>query len=1049
MGESDRRATVELTLLGGFAVQLDGLPISAGEWTRPQAATLVKVLALAPGRTLHREQLIDRLWPELAMSEAAPRLHKLAHYARKALAHSSAIVLRDDMVTLLPDADVLIDVDLFERASEEAMAAGTSAAASAAADLYGGELLPGDRYEPWCEHRREELRLRYRELLRGAGRWEELLADDPTDEDAHVALMTGYVEAGEPRLALRQFERMDGALRSELGVGPGPQAVAIHDRVLAATLPEQAKDGRLNLVGRRNECEQLERLVVDAGHGGGRTVFIGGAPGVGKSALLDWMGDRVDRFGWRVGRGVAAAVEGAWPYAPVLDALADLCRRYPAVIDDLDATYRAEIERALTGNELTWTGEGTHQRLFVAAAELLRLAASGRGLLILLDDMHEADEASLRMLHYLCRGTARERVIVIVAYRGGDRRVDQVKNSLLRRNLAFDLPLHPLDRAATAELIRAAGDDAADPSVDKIWEVTGGLPFAVIEMAAAAPEDAPRAGATGLSRLSVRTQEMLQRAAVIGMAFDTDQFVALADVPEAEAYAALDAALAALIVVHTGSGYRFRHALIREVLLGDVPPGRQRAFHQKAADRLIALRAPAAQIAHHLIAAGRLSDAAPHVVRAVEREAAVGAYRDALALVDAVKNHAGPADHRRLMAMRANLLSALGDRGTIDAYRAALAVAEESEQRLLRARMAQAAVMEGDLETAREVLEGVEPDGGQEDVAILLARGNLAYFTGDVDGAWRAADQVGGQVRPHEDTWQRLDLLTLQALIAHHRGELFTRLRTELRRAQDTPELASTLFDPYMCVVEYLLYGTTPYGEVRAMAEALRETARRTGVLRAEAFATALVGEAALLAGDLGDAERELLDSIDLHREAGAPAGEANALQRLAEIRVLQGNRAEAQRLLRRALQQARWSMLALHLVQRIFGTMILAAESPQEARALVDQASDTMGREDTCAFCVIMFAVPAAVACADVGDVDEAERYLQIAEQSSALWEGTAWQAAVLEARAHLAEARGDAQTSGRLLREAGALFDQSGQPLDARRCRQPLRRSDATASL
>lgn len=322
-----------------------------------------------------------------------------------------------------------------------------------------------------------------------------------------------------------------------------------------------------------------------------------------------------------------------------------------------------------------------------------------------------------------------------------------------------------------------------------------------------------------------------------------------------------------------------------------------------------------------------------------------------------------------------------------------------------------------------------------------LAKGNLAYLSGDVDGAWEVSDQACGMVRPEGDTWQRLDLLTLQALIAHHRGELFSRLRTELRRAHDDPALASTLYEPYLCVVEYLLYGTTPYAEVRRLGLSLRETAKRSGVLRAEAFATALLGEAALLAGELADAERELQDAIDLYREMWAPAGEASSLQRLAELRLLQGEREEADRLLQLALPRARWSMLALHLVQRIVGTMILAAPDPQAAREVVEQAADVMGREDSCAFCDIMLAVPAAIACADVGDVAEAREYLAAAERSSRLWEGTAWQAAVLEARAHLTGAEAAAGRAVRLLDEAAALFDQAGQPLDAERCRSKAR--------
>jgi DNA-binding SARP family transcriptional activator/tetratricopeptide (TPR) repeat protein len=1032
-------------MLGGFAVLLDGSKVNADSWTRPQAATLVKVLALAPGRRLHREQLIDRLWPDLTIGEAAPRLHKLAHYARRALGDDrTAVVLRDETVALLPDTEVTIDVDVFERAAEEAVADGSPMAAEAAADRYGGTLLPDDVYEAWADNRREHLRVRYRELLRVAGRWDALLAEDPADEDAHVALMTRHLDAGDHRAALRQFERMDAALRRELGVGPGRRAEAVRDRILAAA-PGQPATGPGGLVGRRAEQEQLERLMSDAGHGRGRTVLVSGPPGVGKSALLEWLRQRAERSSCRTGQGASAVVEGAWPYAPVLDALADLYRRHPTLLDGLDDTYRVEIERALAGDELTWSGEGTHQRLFVAAAELLRLAAAGTGLVLTIDDVHEADEASLRLLHYLARCVNGERALLVIGHRPGGRRIEQVRSSLLRRSLAYDLPLHPLDRRGTDELARVQQPDAPGELLEHIWEVSAGLPFAVVEMArSAADGPAPGLGALGLGRLAVKTREALQQVAVIGTNFDTDQFVVLTGLPEPESYAALDAALAALVVVHTGAGYRFRHALVRDALLDDVPPARRRVFHHQAAARLGAVGAPPARIAHHLIAAGQLSDAVPHVLQAVETEAAIGAYSDALALVDAVRDQAGPDDRARLLALRANLMAALGDRSTVDAYRAAIAVAAEADRPLLRARMGQAAVMEGDLDTAAAVLAGLEPDGGPADVAILLAQGNLAYLRGDIDAAWKASDLVCGMVRPEGDTWQRLDLLTLQALIAHHRGELFSRLRVELRRAHDDPALASTLYDPYLCVMEYLLYGTTPYSEVRRLGQSLRETAKRSGVLRGEAFATALLGEAALLAGKLDDAEPELQDAVDLYRELGAPAGEASSLQRLGELRLRQGDRDEADRLLQQALPRARWSMLALHLVQRIFGTMILAAPDPQAARAVVEQASDVMGREDACSFCDIMFAVPAAIACADVGDVAEAREHLSVAERSSVLWEGTSWQAAILEARAHLARALDDPDAGAQLLDEAAVLFEQAGQPLDAERCRSKTRHAE-----
>ena len=121
--------------------------------------------------------------------------------------------------------------------------------------------------------------------------------------------------------------------------------------------------------------------------------------------------------GWRVGKGTASEVEGPWPYAPVLEALSDLCRRHPALLDGLADEFRSELERALSGQDVPWTGESGHQRLFVAAAELMRLAAAGRGLLLVVDDVHEADEASLRLLHYLSRCAVSEPVLIVVAHR--------------------------------------------------------------------------------------------------------------------------------------------------------------------------------------------------------------------------------------------------------------------------------------------------------------------------------------------------------------------------------------------------------------------------------------------------------------------------------------------------------------------------------------------------------------------------------------------------------------------------------------------------------
>jgi predicted ATPase/DNA-binding SARP family transcriptional activator len=225
---------VDINLLGGFAVVIDGRPVDARAWSRRSAATLVKVLALRPGRQLRREQVVDLLWPDLLLEQAAPRLHKAAHYARTAVGVPSAVVLASDVVTLLPDAEVVVDVERFDRA------AGDPSSIEDAIDLYRGDLLPEDLYEPWAQTERERLRVCYLELLRSAGRWADLVAAEPLDEEAHLRLVQQHVEGGNRGSALRQLDAMARLWREELGTEPGPAARSLHARAQAMPAVEPA-----------------------------------------------------------------------------------------------------------------------------------------------------------------------------------------------------------------------------------------------------------------------------------------------------------------------------------------------------------------------------------------------------------------------------------------------------------------------------------------------------------------------------------------------------------------------------------------------------------------------------------------------------------------------------------------------------------------------------------------------------------------------------------------------------------------------------------------
>ncbi len=1032
--------TTKLRLLGGFDVAVDDVPVAPEQWTRRQAASLVKVLALAPGRRLHREQVIEALWPGASVDAAGPRLHKAAHYARRALGgNGSAVLLRNDMVSLLPDGDISIDVDQFRAVAKQAVEAGTAEAAQDALAEYDGPLLPEDVYEAWTEEARDSLRGLRADLLRQAERWDDVLEEDPTDETAHLALIHQHVDRGDLRAALRQFERLDHALLRELGTTPSPEAERLRARLQAeAGATQQQRPGQgVRLVGRRAVGDQIREAMARADTGRGTTLLFSGPPGVGKTAVLGLAEALAGQRDWRTGRGSASAVEAPWPYAPVLEAFAELCRKHPALLDGLDDRFRLEIERALSGRDVSWTGESSHQRLFVAVAELMRLAATGHGLLLVVDDVQDADEASLRLLHYLSRCAVTEPVVIAVAHRPRvSETAQQVADSLVRRGAGSRIELGPLDRAATRRLVANRFPELPAGQVDEISQVSGGLPFSALELASR-PETGRGAG---LPPLPPGAPETLQRLALLGMVFTTDELLALSAMDEDATYEQLEAAMSTGIVEPADAGYRFRHALVRERLVETIPAVKLAGMWREVAERIAELGGPPARMAHLFIEAGLASRAVPYVLRAVETAGALGAYRDALTMVDAVRHHTDQAELPRLLARRGDLLNALGDPGAVAAYQEAVSITTGTAHRLVRARLARAAVFAGERDVARESLEGLEAEGDAADGPILAARGNMAYFDGDLDTAWDIANQGSGFLSSSDDPWQFGDLIALQGLVLHSRGEWFERFRMELRRTSGKQRLATALFDAHLCVAEYLLYGPVPYNEVIEESEELLRHADRVGALRGVAFARALIGEAALLMGDLERAERELIEAADLHRDVDAPAGEAHSLQRLAEVRLEQGDKVEARRLLERALPLARWSVVAKHLLQRIYGTMILAAPDAPAARALVDQAEATLGETDSCSFCVVMLAVPSAIACAEVDDLDEARRYADLAEYSAGRWPGTSWAAATKEARGHIARVAGEPDEAVRLLTGAAAGFRAAGQPGDAARCERTI---------
>ena len=254
---------VTVALLGGFKAAVDGRSVPDRAWRLKKARELVKLLALAPGHRLHREQAMDVLWQDRDPAAAANNLHQTVYAARRALA-PEAIQVRDEMLQLVAE----VDVDRLKDAAAQALRTNSVAAYRAALTLYAGELLPENRYDDWVEGHRDELAELAQELEQamaalgppgGNGAFvlpadasafigrrrelDELIALLP---NARMVTLAGTGGVGKTRMALELARRAaasysDGAALVELSAVTDPELVA---DALAAALDVHALSGQ-------------------------------------------------------------------------------------------------------------------------------------------------------------------------------------------------------------------------------------------------------------------------------------------------------------------------------------------------------------------------------------------------------------------------------------------------------------------------------------------------------------------------------------------------------------------------------------------------------------------------------------------------------------------------------------------------------------------------------------------------------------------------------------------------------------------------------------
>jgi predicted ATPase len=413
-------------------------------------------------------------------------------------------------------------------------------------------------------------------------------------------------------------------------------------------------------IGRRAEMASLGRLLGRAGAKDTGFALIGGEAGVGKTRLVRELTERAGDAGFLVltGQCVELGAEGL-PLAPLVDALRTLVRTMrPDALADVLGPAAAGLARLLPelapGTEVALPGEELQkaQLLEHVLGTLTRLSEA-RPVMVVIEDLHWADQSTLDLTAFLIRSLRDARVLLTLTYRSDELHRRHPLRPLLtsweRLRTVDRIELGRFDRAeVAAQLTAILGEDLAPSVAEAVFDRSAGNAYLVEELAGVVRSDGdlddlpPLLLDVLLSRvdaLSADAQKLLRTASVAGRAVSDRLLAQVAGIPEAEFYAILRETVDnhLLVVDPSGYGYTFRHALTRDAVYEDMLPGervRLHAAYGEALERDPGLASDAvalpATLAYHWYAALDLPRALPATVDAAR--AALASYGPAEAL---------------------------------------------------------------------------------------------------------------------------------------------------------------------------------------------------------------------------------------------------------------------------------------------------------------------------------------------------------------------------------------------------------------------------------
>jgi DNA-binding SARP family transcriptional activator len=714
---------LRICVLGELSVESSGRQIElSGSW---RARSLLAWFALNPG--VHpRGDVASRFWPDVLDSSARASLRNALWALRRALGDQAegVLIATRDRVGLAGPPNVWVDAAAFR----EHVAAGELEAAVA---LSRGDVLAG-LDEEWVYEYRDLHREALSALLEGLAAQAESEGDlagaiaatrrraslDPLAEDAQRALIARLARSGDRAGALAAYDRVRERFRRELGislsdetravihevrrgqaVGPRPRedvAAPAEDHStrsagdwrpgdLFPLPPRLRRRPPTALVGRERELSMLRELWHGVREGeGARLVLVTGEAGIGKSRLVRELALEGREQGAVVLHGSADEdllvphqhLVAAFEHFFASAAPDEVRRRVGSRGPDLEPIAPGLSE--LTGSTAEAAPESRRYRLFEAVAGLLDELSAETPVLVLIDDLHWADQTTAAILRYVMEARPEMRVLVLATQRVADVPATGPTAEALRRlnqgQYIERLPLSGLSDAEIAELAQGlSGRDLAGELVRGIRAETAGNPFFILEVVRDLSDSDRTASVLSLARVEVpervrdvvnlrlarlgeATVRLLTVAAVIGAEFELATLELISDLDGDDLAAALDEALAAALLTETTEGdsesFSFSHALVRRTLLTRLTRANRRRVHARVADALEATKDDEAllEIAHHLCEALPAADrerALDYATRAAEQAISALAYAEAVELFTRALAILPPDDDRR------------------------------------------------------------------------------------------------------------------------------------------------------------------------------------------------------------------------------------------------------------------------------------------------------------------------------------------------------------------------------------------------------------------